>query len=220
MLRKSFALATALTSLSALTLIPTAEAATVTSDGTIRCLLQGPIVRVRAPQICPTQLPEENTIFTAFGDQGTIVSIETWNDPYAEDLQADAKAPQEKKPEITSEPESSTTESSEPDSADPTEENTTLRTDALYSLGQFESAGVVNWGGYKFTYYSQSVLPGGGLAIPGRHINEGGYVADADGYIVLASSSPNGTVYDTPFGYPGKVYDSGVSGNHLDVYIR
>lgn len=90
----------------------------------------------------------------------------------------------------------------------------------LYTLGQFMSAGRVNWGGYQFTYYSQSVLPGGGLNIPGRHVNEDGYVADGDGYIVLANSAPKGTIIDTPFGYQGKVYDRGTVGNHYDVYIR
>lgn len=90
----------------------------------------------------------------------------------------------------------------------------------LYSLSQFMFSGVVNWNGMRFTYYSQSVLPGTGLNIPGRHVNEDGYVADADGYIVLASSQPLGTVIDTPFGYQGKVYDRGTSGNHYDVYIR
>lgn len=93
-------------------------------------------------------------------------------------------------------------------------------TEKLYSLQQFMFSGVVNWGGYKFTYYSQSVLPGGGLAIPGRHVNKDGYVADKDGYIVLAGSAPKGTVYETPFGYKGKIYDRGTYGNHLDVYIR
>jgi hypothetical protein len=91
---------------------------------------------------------------------------------------------------------------------------------ALYTLQQFMSSGVVNWGGYRFTYYSQQVLPGSGLAIPGRHVNEGGYVSDGDGFIVLAGSAPKGTVYETPFGYPGKIYDRGTSGNHLDVYVR
>lgn len=91
---------------------------------------------------------------------------------------------------------------------------------ALYTLQQFMFSGVVNWGGYRFTYYSQQVLPGGGLRIPGRHVNAGGYVSDGDGYIVLAGSAPLGTVFKTPFGYPGKIYDRGTSGNHLDVYIR
>lgn len=98
--------------------------------------------------------------------------------------------------------------------------STRVTTTKLYSLPQFMSAGVINWQGYKFTYYSQQVLPGGGLVIPGRHVNKDGYVSDKDGYIVLAGSAPKGTVYDTPFGYKGKIYDRGTVGNHLDVYIR
>lgn len=91
---------------------------------------------------------------------------------------------------------------------------------AEFSLADFLFRGVINWGGYKFTFYSQQVLPGGGLAIPGRHVNAGGYVSDSDGYIVLAGSAPMGTVFETPFGYQGKIYDRGTVGNHLDVYIR
>ena len=93
-------------------------------------------------------------------------------------------------------------------------------TEKLYDLQTFMFNGVINWQGLKFTYYSQSVLPGGGLEIPGRHVNKDGYVSDGDGYIVLAGSAPKGTVYDTPFGYRGKIYDRGTVGNHLDVYIR
>lgn len=91
---------------------------------------------------------------------------------------------------------------------------------ASYSLSDLQFQGVIYWGGYKFTYYSQSVLPGGGLNIPGRHINAGGFVADGDGYIVIANSAPLGTVINTPFGYQGKVYDRGTYGNHMDVYTR
>lgn len=93
-------------------------------------------------------------------------------------------------------------------------------TEKLYDLQTFMFNGVINWQGLKFTYYSQSVLPGSGLEIPGRHVNNDGYVSDGDGYIVLAGSAPKGTVYDTPFGYQGKIYDRGTVGNHLDVYIR
>lgn len=91
---------------------------------------------------------------------------------------------------------------------------------AEYTLQQFMFAGVVNWNGYKYTYYSERVLPGGGLNIPGRHLNENGYVVDGDGYIVLANSAPLGTIFPTPFGGPGKVYDRGTVGNHLDVYVK
>lgn len=91
---------------------------------------------------------------------------------------------------------------------------------ALYTLEQFLFSGVVEWGGYRFTFYSQQVLPGAGLEIPGRHVNDDGYVSDADGYIVLAGDAPKGTVFETPFGYQGKIYDRGTFGTHLDVYIE
>lgn len=91
----------------------------------------------------------------------------------------------------------------------------------LYTLKQFRFRGVINWGGFKYTFYSQRVLPGRGLRIPGRHVNADGYVADKDGYIVIANNNrAKGAVVPTPFGYMGKVYDRGTSGNHLDVYVR
>lgn len=93
-------------------------------------------------------------------------------------------------------------------------------TSKTYSLRDLQFHGVINWGGYKYTYYSQQVLPGPGLKIPGRHVNAGGFVADKDGYIVLANDAPKGTVFPTPFGYMGKVYDRGTTGNHLDVYTK
>ena len=93
------------------------------------------------------------------------------------------------------------------------------KTEKLFGLDDFMFRGVVYWNGYKFTYYSEKVLPGGGLRIPGRHVNADGYVADEEGYIVLAGDAPIGSVFETPFGYKGKIYDRGTSGNHLDVYI-
>lgn len=93
------------------------------------------------------------------------------------------------------------------------------KTEKLFGLDDFMFRGVVYWSGYKFTYYSEKVLPGGGLRIPGRHVNTDGYVTDEEGYIVLAGDAPMGSVFETPFGYKGKIYDRGTSGNHLDVYI-
>lgn len=93
------------------------------------------------------------------------------------------------------------------------------KTEKLFGLDDFMFRGVVYWNGYKFTYYSEKVLSGRGLRIPGRHVNADGYVADEEGYIVLAGDAPMGSVFETPFGYKGKIYDRGTSGNHLDVYI-
>ena len=77
-------------------------------------------------------------------------------------------------------------------------------------------------GDTKYTWYSQRVLPGGGLTElnnNGRHV-EGGYVVDGDGYIAVASSDHEiGTVLDTPFGV-AKVYDTGCASGTVDVYTN
>ena len=89
-----------------------------------------------------------------------------------------------------------------------------------YTLKDIRFLGVINWNGFKYTYYSQSVLPGGGLRIPGRHVSADGFVCDGDGYIVVANDRPKGSVVPTPFGRDGKVYDRGTYGNHIDIYTK
>jgi len=102
-----------------------------------------------------------------------------------------------------------------------TSSKSTSTTKKLYTASQFRSAGVVYWNGYRWTWYSQRVLPGPGLNIPGRHVDENGYVCDSNNYICLASSTlRRGTVVSTPFGKPGKVYDSGCAAGTLDVYTN
>lgn len=89
----------------------------------------------------------------------------------------------------------------------------------LYSANKFKNIGVVYWNGWKWTWYSQRVLPGGGLRIPGRHVDDNGYVCDGNNYICLASSTlPYGTVINTPFGKQGKIYDTGCATDTIDVY--
>ena len=85
----------------------------------------------------------------------------------------------------------------------------------------FQWQGVVEQDGITYTWYSQNVLPGGGLTElnnNGRHVGEGGYIYDGDGYIAVASSDYEiGTVVETPFG-TAKVYDSGCASGVIDVY--
>ena len=91
---------------------------------------------------------------------------------------------------------------------------------ALYTPGQFQNLGVIYCGDYRWTWYSERVLPGGGLKIPGRHNDENGYICDEDGYICLASSIlSKGTILNTPFGKQGKIYDSGCAVGTVDVYV-
>lgn len=97
-----------------------------------------------------------------------------------------------------------------------------VKYDAQYSPDEFRHSGVISWGGYQWTYYSELILPGNGLNIPCRHTTEDGYVCDGDGYVVLAADLnmlPRYSVVDTPFGREGKVYDTGCAYGVLDVYV-
>ena len=83
-----------------------------------------------------------------------------------------------------------------------------------------KSKGVVYYNGHRETWYSQKVLPGGGLKIPGRHVDSRGLVCDGNGYICVASSDlTKGTIVETSLG-TGKVYDSGCAKNTIDIYTN
>lgn len=78
--------------------------------------------------------------------------------------------------------------------------------------------GVNYYKGHRETYYSQRVLPGNGLNIPGRHVASDGTIRDEDDYICVASSDyPKGTIVETSLGM-GKVYDSGCASGTIDIY--
>lgn len=82
------------------------------------------------------------------------------------------------------------------------------------------SKGVVYYNGHRETYYSQNVLPGTGLDIPGRHVAEDGTVRDADNYICVASSDlAKGSIVETSLG-TAKVYDSGCASGTVDIYTN
>lgn len=86
--------------------------------------------------------------------------------------------------------------------------------------GLTKSKGVFYFNGHRETWYSERVLPGGGLHIPGRHTDEAGLVRDGDGYICVASVDyPKGTVVQTSLG-AGKVYDSGCASGTIDIYTN
>lgn len=83
------------------------------------------------------------------------------------------------------------------------------------------SKGVVYFNGHKETYYSEKVLPGNGLNIPGRHVAEDGTIRDSEGYIVISSDlsyASKGSTLMTSLG-PAKVYDTGCAYGTLDIYV-
>ena len=49
------------------------------------------------------------------------------------------------------------------------------------------SRGALYFNGHKETYYSEKVLPGNGLNIPGRHVADDGTIRDYEGFISVAS---------------------------------
>ena len=109
----------------------------------------------------------------------------------------------------------------EPELCEAVTENEYLVVTADYTPYDLYNQGCLYWGDYQYTWYSENVLPGYGLAIDGRHTDADGFVCDGDGYICVAASSlSKGTVVDTPFGRQGKVYDSGCDWGVIDVYVN
>ena len=89
-----------------------------------------------------------------------------------------------------------------------------------HTSSELRTQGVIDDGDCRYMWYSQRVLPGGGLDIEGRHTSEDGYVVDAQNRIVVASSDlPYGAEIDIPFG-DGKaiVLDTGCAPGVLDIY--
>ncbi len=85
-----------------------------------------------------------------------------------------------------------------------------------------KARGAIYYGDHKETYYSERVLPGTSLNIPGRHVAEDGTVRDGEGYICVAASTaylPRGSVVKTSMG-PAKVYDSGCAPGIIDIYTN
>lgn len=91
-----------------------------------------------------------------------------------------------------------------------------------YEPSYLRKAGAVIWKNRKYTYYTERILPGHGMKIPGRHHDKYGFVCDKDDYIVVGSNTANrGKIIATPFGKFGKVYDAGYVGTYLfDCYTN
>lgn len=106
----------------------------------------------------------------------------------------------------------------------PTFEGVQLQYSAKYNVCDYPmtaTKGVVYFNGHRETYYSQRVLPGGGLKIPGRHVADDGTIRDEDGYIVVAadlSYLPRYSTVMTSLG-PAKVYDTGCAYGTIDIYV-
>jgi len=93
----------------------------------------------------------------------------------------------------------------------------------VYSYnGLSKNKGAMNFNGHRETYYSEKVLPGTGLNIPGRHVADDGTIRDKDGYICVAADPSylaKGSILITSLG-PAKVYDSGCAYGTVDIYVN
>jgi len=94
---------------------------------------------------------------------------------------------------------------------------------AVYSYnGLTKRRGAIYFNGHRETYYSEKVLPGNGLNIPGRHVADDGTIRDENGYICVAADPgflARGTVLITSLG-PAKVYDCGCAYGTVDIYVN
>ena len=174
------------------------------------------IIRPPEPTAMATVAPEKIVIgMCTFGDCPTAVNL---TKPY-KTLQEDCKVETSQDLAETSQPEEAPESVWFPEE-EPEEPVWEATETAYYSPEYFCTMGLIDWGGWTWSWYSERVLPGGGLNIPGRY-TAGGYVRDGDGHICLASDVlAHGTVIDTPFGSAGKVYDDGVGNDYtIDVYV-
>lgn len=92
----------------------------------------------------------------------------------------------------------------------------------LFSNALTSWRGAQYFDGHKETYYSEKVLPGYGLRIPGRHVADDGTIRDEEGYIAVAADPAfmsRGTVLMTSLG-PAKVYDTGCAYGTIDIYVN
>lgn len=104
-------------------------------------------------------------------------------------------------------------------------ENVPLSYNEIYNVSDnplTRSKGVVSFNNHKETYYSQKVLPGGGLDIPGRHVAADGTIRDELGYICISARPEylsRGSTIMTSLG-PAKVYDHGTMDvGIIDIYV-
>lgn len=95
-------------------------------------------------------------------------------------------------------------------------------TQKIYSLAQFISLGRITEANYEWTYSSGDSFPNN-INVLGKGYNAYGFLSDGDGNIIMSAPSSfgdvMGKVYNTPFGFKGKVYATNDK-TSFDVYVR
>ena len=95
-------------------------------------------------------------------------------------------------------------------------------TQKIYSLAQFISLGRIKEANYEWTYSSGDSFPSN-VNVLGKGYNAYGFLSDGDGNLIMSAPSSFGDVigkvYNTPFGFKGKVYTTNEK-TSFDVYVR
>lgn len=95
-------------------------------------------------------------------------------------------------------------------------------TQKIYSLAQFISLGRIKEANYEWTYSSGDSFPSNANVL-GKGYNAYGFLSDGDGNLIMSAPSSFGDVigkvYNTPFGFKGKVYTTNEK-TSFDVYVR
>lgn len=172
------------------------------------CTTETTVNLAKQPQNLTTAEAAENKGSRGNSEPETPITSQNEETTSQNEAVADSATTEPETEPLTAEPETKEEPATEP-----------AESAAIYSASYFRNMGVIWWNGWRWTWYSERVLPGTGLNIPGRH-TEGGYVRDGDGYICLASDTLDyGAVIETPFGTYGKVYESGCGYDTIDVYV-
>lgn len=95
-------------------------------------------------------------------------------------------------------------------------------TQKIYSLSQLISLGRVKEANYEWTYSAGSSFPDN-INVLGKGFNAYGFLSDGDGNLILSAPKAFGDIigkiYNTPFGFKGKVYTTNDK-TSFDVYVR
>lgn len=95
-------------------------------------------------------------------------------------------------------------------------------TQKIYSLAQLISLGRIKDDNFEWTYSSGDSFPNN-VTVPGKGFNAYGFLSDGEGNIIMSAPKSfgdvTGRVYNTPFGFKGKVYTTNDK-TSFDVYVR
>lgn len=95
-------------------------------------------------------------------------------------------------------------------------------TQKIYSLAQLISLGRIKDDNFEWTYSSGDSFPSN-VTVPGKGFNAYGFLSDGEGNIIMSAPKSfgdvTGRVYNTPFGFKGKVYTTNDK-TSFDVYVR